>query len=64
MPLLNNKKSGAGQGWPSELLRYSYQEVTGDDGIVSMFHVLARPLAAILDLSWMLHVSEGFSQTR
>ena len=34
------------------MLRYSYQEVTGDDGSVSKFHVLARPLAAILDAAF------------
>ena len=52
LPLLNNPKSGAGQGRPSELLRYSYQEVTGDDGGVSKFHVLPLPLAAILDAAF------------
>ena len=29
LPLLNNNRSGAAQGWPSELLRYAYQEVSG-----------------------------------
>ena len=49
LPLLSNNKSGAGQGWPSELLRYSYQEVTGGDVSISTIHMLARPLAAIPD---------------
>ena len=52
LPLLNNNNSGAGQGWPSELLRYPYQEVTGGDGNVSKLHVLERPLAAILDAAF------------
>ena len=55
LPLLNNK-SGAGQGWPSELLRYSYQEVTGGDGSVSNVPC-ARPLAAILDAAFQRGVS-------
>ena len=52
LPLLNNNRSGAKQGWPSELLRYAYQEVSGDDGKVSKFHVLSRVLAAILDAAF------------
>ena len=52
LPLLNNNRSGAGQVWPSELLRYAYQEVSGDDGKVSKFHVLSRVLAAILDAAF------------
>ena len=52
LALLNSDKSGAHLGWYSELPRYSYQEVTGGDGSVSKFHVLARPLTAILDAAF------------
>ncbi|RYX77941.1 reverse transcriptase family protein, partial [bacterium] len=52
LPLLNNNRSGAGQGWPAELLRYAYREVQDEDGKTLKFHVLARPLAAILDAAF------------
>ena len=52
LPLLNNNRSGAGQGWPAELLRYAYREVQDEDGKILKFHVLARPLAPILDAAF------------
>ena len=52
LPLLNNSRSGARQGWPAELLRYAYREVQDEDGKTLKFHVLARPLAAILDAAF------------
>ena len=54
LPLLNNNRSGAGQGWPAELLRYTYREVQDEDGKTLKFHVLAHPLAAILELRFSL----------
>ena len=33
---------------------YAYQEATGGDRSVSRLHVLARPLAAILDAAFQL----------
>ena len=48
LPLLNNNESAAGQGWPSELSCYAYQEVNGEDGKVLKFHMLALPPAAFL----------------
>ena len=47
MPLLNNGKSCAKSGWPAELLRYAYKEVTMEDGKVSKLYVLA-PIPAAL----------------
>ena len=32
LPLLNNGESCAKSGWPAELLRYAYKEVTMEDG--------------------------------
>ena len=52
MPLLKDNRSGAGQGWPAELLRYAYREVQDEDGNTLKFYVLARPLAAILDAAF------------
>ena len=55
LPLLNNNRSGAGQGWPAELLRYAYREVQDEDGKTLKFLVLARlarPLAAMLDAAF------------
>ena len=48
LPQLNNNRSGAGQGWPAELIRYAYRELQDEDGKTLKFHVLERPLAAIL----------------
>ena len=49
LPLLNNGKSVAKSGWPAELLRYAYKEVTMEDGKVSKLYVLAPILAALLN---------------
>ena len=49
LPLLNNGRSCAKSGWPAELLRYAYKEVTMEDGKVSKLYVLAPILAALLD---------------
>ena len=49
LPLLNNGKSCAKSGWPAELLRYAYKEVTMEDGKVSKLYVLAPVLAALLN---------------
>ena len=49
LPLLNNGRSCAKSGWPAELLRYAYREVTMEDGKVSKLYGLAPILAALLD---------------
>ena len=49
MPLLDNGKSCAKSGWPAELLRYAYKEVTIEDGKVSKLYLLAPILAALLN---------------
>ena len=49
LPLLNNGKSCVKSGWPAELLRYAYKEVTMEDGKVSKLYVLTPILAALLN---------------
>ena len=43
LPLLNNRRPGAGLGWPAELLRHIdvYREILRDEGKLVRFHVLA-----------------------
>ena len=52
LPLLNNNRFGAGQGWPVELLRYAYREVQDEDDKTLKFHVLAPLLAVLLDAAF------------
>ena len=59
LPLLNNNRSGSGQDWPAELLRYAYREVQDEDGKNLKFHVLARPLAAIVDAAFQRGILPG-----
>ena len=63
LPLLNINRSGAGQGLPAELLLQAYQEVHGEDGKVDKCHVLARPLAAILDAAFQRGIFPGAVQS-
>ena len=52
LPLLNNGRSGAAQGWPAEFLRYAYEEQECEDGSVSKQFVLLPALAAVFDAAF------------
>ena len=60
LPLLNNGKSCAKSGWPAELLRYAYKEVTMEDGKVSKLYMLAPILAALLSTGHQLFALRHF----
>ena len=52
LPLLNNGRSGALQGWSAQFLRYLYKEQRCEDGSVSKHFVPLPALAAVFDAAF------------